>query len=153
MRDPSWMQLNPQLRKTTPAEPEPAGKTDDRPLDLDAEYPYLGAWREYKRIWRAIWINGFAGWLTIAAMTVVLPRLGLERMLAVLFPVWTLVWFGVTMVAVLRMITFRCPRCGERFFSLGRSPALQMKCRACGLRKFAVNDAGKGLHQLKPPKD
>jgi hypothetical protein len=156
MRDPSWMQLSARFRNPPPP-PAPvaaAGEaTVSAAVDVDEEYPYLAAWREYKRIWRAIWINGFAGWLTIAVLIQVLPRIGAEVVADALVPIWGSVWFLGTMVAVLRMVAFSCPRCGATYFSIGRSPALQLKCRSCGLPKFAVNDAGKRLYQLKPPKD
>ena len=152
MRDPSWMQLSAQLRNPPPKPGAPPAAATV-PADVDEEYPYLGAWLEYKRIWRSIWVNGFAGWLTIAALIEVLPRIGAERVAAVMMPAWGAVWFGGTLIAMLRLVGFSCPRCGRTYFSPVRNPALRLKCRSCGLPKFAVNDAGKRLYQLKPPKD
>lgn len=168
MRDPSWMQLNAQYRKPPPPAParkepgegSPADPSSPEmvrleapPVDVDAEYPYLGAWLWYKRAWRSIWITGVLGWITIAGLAQVLPRIGAERVLGALFPIWGLVWFVGTLVSAFRIIGFSCPRCGHNYFHLGRSPAFQLKCSHCGLPKFAVNDAGKRLHQLKRPKD
>ncbi|MFL5540491.1 MAG: hypothetical protein ACJ8J0_15985 [Longimicrobiaceae bacterium] len=64
MRDPSWMQLSAQNRKTPPP-PVPADAEGHAvaapPVDVDDEAPYLGAWLGYKRRWREIWLNGVVG--------------------------------------------------------------------------------------------
>src|SRR4051794_2274628 len=99
MRDPSWMQLSAQYRKTPPPPPPvPAGAEEHAAaappvVDVDAEAPYLGAWLGYKRRWREIWLNGGVGWITLAVLALLLERTdGGPTVLAVLWPVWGTVW-------------------------------------------------------------
>ena len=145
MRDPSWMKLSDDIRAKdghpaaghptqTAAGVVPAGSA---PVD---DRPYEGAWAEYRARWRAFWMISVVGWLTIAGLVWLLPRVGAEGVLALLFPLWALAWFATSAVAVLRLAAFSCPRCGSAFFNPFKSPAFQWKCRSCGLRKFAAND-------------
>jgi DNA-directed RNA polymerase subunit RPC12/RpoP len=152
------MQLSAQYRKTPPPPPpvpaEAAEHTAAAPpvVDVDDEAPYLGAWLGYKRRWREIWLNGVVGWITLAVLALLLERTdGGPTVLAVLWPVWGMVWFVMTAISALRIMAFSCPRCGNSFFTLGKPMTSQLKCRHCGLRKFQVNDAGKSLWQLKRP--
>jgi hypothetical protein len=98
--------------------------------------------------WREIWITGVIGWLTIAALVAILPRFGGETVLSLLFPIWGMVWFAGTLVAMLRLIGFSCPRCGNTFLNPLVTPLAQFKCRSCGLRKFHVDDHGTSLYRL-----
>lgn len=150
MRDPSWLQLSDEIRAkdrrpgarptppaaVAPAEPE-AAHLEAAPVD---DRPYEDAWGVYRAQWRTVWFTSAGGWLTIAGLGLLLPRVGAERVLAVLFPIWGMVWFGTSMYAVLKILVFPCPRCGNTFFTPFKSPMLQWKCRSCGLRKFAPND-------------
>ena len=156
MRDPSWMQLSAQLRKTPPPPPPVAGQPAELPAaqaaGADGDAPYLGAWLGYRRRWREMWLNGFAGWATLAALALVLERInGGHTVIAVLWPVWAMVWVVMTAFTALRIIAFSCPRCGNSFFRLGAPMTSQLQCRHCGLRKFQVNDAGRALWQLRKP--
>ncbi len=139
-RHPSWLQpLSGEVQETdAPATPV-AERAEIGPAPVD-DRPYEDAWAEYRSILRRIWITTAGGWLTIAALAWLLPKVGAEGVLAVLFPIWGMVWFFTSAYSVLRLIAFACPRCGNTFFTPFASPAFQNKCRSCGLRKFAVND-------------
>ena len=140
------MQLSAQHQKTPPpvpaaGAPVPAADTDDP--------PYLAAWLSYRRQTRGIWLNSVVGWVVIAALVAILSRFARgETVLSVLFPIWALVWFAGTAIAMLRLVGFSCPRCGQTFFNPLVPPMSQMKCRACGLRKFHVDDHGTPLYRL-----
>jgi len=157
MRDPSWMQLSAQYRKTPPP-PPPVPAEEHAPAapavpDIDDEAPYLGAWLGYKRRWREIWLNGVVGWITLFVLAQLLERTdGGNTVLGVLWPVWGMVWFVMSAISAIGIIGFSCPRCGSAFFTVMKPFTSQLKCPRCGLRKFQVNDAGKSLWQLKRPK-
>ena len=140
------MQLSAQYRKAPP--PAPVAAAEVRPAEVDDDPPYLAAWLSYRRRWREIWITGVIGWLTIAALVAILPRIGAQTVLALLFPIWGMVWCVGTLVAVLRIIGFSCPRCGQTFLNPLVTPMAQIKCRHCGLRKFHVDDHGTSLYRL-----
>jgi hypothetical protein len=145
------MQLSAQHRKTPPPPPPVAATGAQIPAAAgpDDDPPYLAAWLSYRRQWRGIWLNGVVGWLVIAALVAILPRFaGGETVLSALFPIWGLVWFTGTAIAVLRLVGFSCPRCGQTFFNPLVPPMSQMKCRGCGLRKFHVDDHGTPLYRL-----
>jgi hypothetical protein len=144
------MQLSAQYRKAPPpagvsetlqAAPAPAAGTDDDP-------PYLAAWLSYRRRLRYIWINGVLGFVGIAALVAILPRLGGETVLSALFPLWAMAWFAGMVIGMLRLVGFSCPRCGQTFFNPLVPPMSQLKCRACGLRKLHVDDHGTPLYRL-----
>lgn len=149
MRDPSWLQLSDEIRAkhrvpgspaTASAEPPAApgaARLEAAPVD---DRPYDDAWAAYRAHWRSVWITSAGGWLTIAGLALLLPKLGAERVLSVLFPIWGMVWFGTSMYAVVKILAFSCPRCGNAFFTPFKSPIMQWKCRSCGLRKFSPND-------------
>jgi ribosomal protein S27AE len=145
MRDPSWMKLSEDIRAKSgnpAANHSQSGAggvpaTDAAPVD---DRPYEGDWAEYRAHWRAFWMISVVGWLTIAGLVWLLPRVGAEGVLALLFPLWGLAWFVSTIVAVAKVVAFSCPRCGNAFFTPFKSPLLQWKCRSCGLTKFAPND-------------
>jgi predicted RNA-binding Zn-ribbon protein involved in translation (DUF1610 family) len=144
MRDPSWMKLSEEIRAQDghpaagrPAKPGAHPATDAAPVD---DRPYEGDWARYRAHWRAFWMGSGVGWLTIAGLVWLLPRVGAEGVLALLFPLWGLAWFGTTIFTVARLVTFSCPRCGNTFFNPLQSPLFQSKCRSCGLIKFAPND-------------
>ena len=148
MRDPSWMQLSAQYRKTPPSTVPPAA-AEVRAADVDDDPPYLAAWLAYRKRWREIWISGVLGWIVIALLVAVLPRFaGGETVLSALFPIWAMVWFTGTAITVLRLVGFSCPRCGNTYFNPLVTPMAQMKCRSCGLRKFHVDDRGTPLYRL-----
>ena len=142
------MQLSAQYRKTPPASLTPIA-ADVRPAEVDDDPPYLGAWLSYRRRWREIWITGVIGWITIAALVAILPRFeGGETVLTVLFPIWAIVWMVRSVIALLRIVGFSCPRCGQIFLNPLAPPMAQVKCRNCGLRKFHVDDRGTSLYRL-----
>lgn len=148
MRDPSWLQLSDELRAKhrTPGSPTPAvtpppaaDVTHVEPAPVD-DRPYEDAWARYRAHWRSVWITSAGGWLTIAGLALLLPKIGAEGVLGVLFPIWGMVWFGTSAYAVLKILVFPCPRCGNTFFTPFKSPIMQWRCRSCGLRKFAPDD-------------
>ena len=152
------MQLSAQLRKTPPPPPPvpaeqaalavPAGAA----AEAEDDTPYLAAWLRYKRRWREMWLNGVVGWLTLAAIALVLERMnGGHTVIGFLWPLWAMAWFVMTAFTALRIMGFSCPRCGNSFFTLGKPMTSQLQCRHCGLRKFQVNDAGRSLWQLRRP--
>jgi hypothetical protein len=153
MKDPGWKQRTAETRQAPPPPPPVrAGTAAVAPAptgDVDDEAPYLAAWLSYRRRWREIWVTGVLGWLTLAALVWILPRFQWgETVLSALFPIWGMTWFAGTLVALLRLVAFSCPRCGRTYFNPLVTPMAQMKCRSCGLRKFHVDDRGTSLYRL-----
>jgi hypothetical protein len=145
------MQPSAQYRKTPPPpSPAPVAAGEARPAVADDDDPpYLAAWLSYRKRWREIWITGVIGWLVIAALVAIFPRFqGGETVLSLLFPIWGIFWFVGSLIALLRIIGFSCPRCGNTFLNPLVTPLAQFKCRSCGLRKFHVDDHGTSLYRL-----
>jgi len=152
MRDPSWMKLSAQYRQTPPP-PHPARAESPQASPAatagpDDDPPYLAGWLSYRRRLRYVWINGVLGFIGIAALVAILPRLGGETLLSALFPIWAMVWFAGMEIGMVRLVAFSCPRCGQAFFNPLVPPMSQMKCRGCGLRKLNVDDHGTPLFRL-----
>jgi len=133
MRHPSW---DDEFRP----EEKPAATLSGATAHPTVDRPYAEGWAEYRAILRRMWLVTMVGGLAIAALAGLLVWAGAEGVAGVVFPLLAMVWFGSSLYAVARLVLFSCPRCGETFFNPLMSPAFQHKCRACGLRKFAMND-------------
>jgi hypothetical protein len=79
----------------------------------------------------------WVGWVPFG----VLVTMGLRR-LGILpwAPVFVVLYMLAIIVAAILWGTFRCPRCGHKFYARGPFGLLQnklaRKCRNCGLRKY-----------------
>jgi hypothetical protein len=97
--------------------------------------PYEEQWQRYRRNSRAVWFF-WLGWLPFGAL-VVFPAMrftGSEKLGFGLGFAWMLA-FGVFGI---RAGNFRCPRCGNKFFSTRwYQNSWSFKCVHCGLPKWS----------------
>jgi predicted RNA-binding Zn-ribbon protein involved in translation (DUF1610 family) len=90
--------------------------------------PWLAAWRDLQQRRRLAYLAG-APFLLLLVVALVL-RSHWEAL-------WALLALLATMAANLRAISFRCPRCSERFTMRGkRRRSFNTSCDHCGLEMW-----------------
>lgn len=93
------------------------------------------AWREYRR--RQRWSVGL--WLAFLPGTALTGYVGWRLFGSPgWFALMGALWFGAIVVAEIRVLTFRCPRCGQAFFGSwlpGLGNPFARNCIHCGLPK------------------
>jgi hypothetical protein len=96
--------------------------------------PYERQWREYRRL-RRLAVFLWLGWMPYGAAVLALtrpfqsptPKLGIVSG-----------WILILAIAGAQQGSFRCPRCGEKFFSKGwYHNGLSSSCLHCQLPKWA----------------
>lgn len=109
--------------------------------DTGGPIEYQDAWRRYKRL-RSLWL--VLGLLDLGPgeviFAVILPSVEPATLVVVQF----LVSFSILFLVDSRLRKWKCPRCGQSFFT-GAKPTpplrwlfLPEKCRFCGLSKYAL---------------
>src|SRR5215469_9727894 len=97
-------------------------------------------WQRYRRLtWQFLlaWLGcPIAIWLVGGLSSRYLPESAAEYLVAALL----VACFIAFLVTGIRLQTFRCPRCSERFSMRGFSQysVFARKCRHCGLKKFSL---------------
>src|SRR4051812_17999005 len=99
---------------------------------------YAAAWHEHRRRDRWVWA-AFLGYIPGVMLlgTLLGMVFGTEMYL-----VTAIAWMIVASIVNLRAATFRCPRCGEQFYSRGLfHNGFTRRCLHCGLAKWASEDS------------
>ena len=92
------------------------------------------AWRDYSRRRRwffSVSIGGFV--LAVCSGELLPPPYGMQVSSCLMFA-----WFFASVIVILRLVLFKCPRCGEFFFFtwLWHDPFAD-RCVHCGLPKWS----------------
>lgn len=97
------------------------------------------AWQDLKRRQTRLLLAYIPGFVALAVLGA-----GLSRFLHsdLPFAIALLTWVGMCLVLYFRLIAFRCPRCGHRFFVAWFSGwgVWSRSCPHCGLKKWSVEN-------------
>ena len=121
------------------------GKTNKpNPQMTDTNTDYTSAWDNYRRRRRwlfGVWLGGFVALAGLAKLLHTGPIQNYEVSINQLFlGVAISVWFIASTIAGVRLLLFRCPRCGRHFFVMWwRGDMFARRCLHCKLRKWAKN--------------
>ncbi len=103
---------------------------------------YLSSWRDYRRRRITFWIVFLGGGPFVVLVGAAVTRLSPSS--AGVVATWV-VWAACFAVSSNRLLRWRCPRCGERFFWAGPIHfGLARRCMHCGLRKWALFEGDEG---------
>ena len=103
---------------------------------------YLRAWRSYKRNVITLWVL-FLG-LFPFAYGIIKPLVNSYQS-DMPMTIFAVTWLIICFYSLIRVGSFKCPRCGDRYFEkwmLGRLVGFYTnKCIHCGLQKYSLGSS------------
>jgi antibiotic biosynthesis monooxygenase (ABM) superfamily enzyme len=105
---------------------------------MAVNFSFDAAWADYRRRRQffGVWLGGFP--VAIAIVKLLPPKPG-----EFVFSILSVLLIAAFVVVAIRLLFFRCPRCGNTFFlDCLRRDLFSRRCIHCGLPKWAHNDQG-----------